>query len=205
MVTFKGSHVKSLICSAALALILFPSMGSAQDYEAGLAASKAGDYATALREFAPLAEQGDVKAQKELGAMYALGWGVPQDFAEAAKWGRRAAEQGDAAAQGDLGFMYSVGQGVPHDYAEAVKWWRLAAEQAYPLWMDNLASAYQNGKGVPQDYVTAYVWFSIAVANGNSFAKVPWDKLTVIMTPADISEAQRRATVCMASNYRECD
>ena len=36
------------------------------------------------------------RARFTLGVMYGEGRGVPQDYAEAARWYRRAAEQGDA-------------------------------------------------------------------------------------------------------------
>lgn len=55
-------------------------------------------YATALREFRLLAEQGDANAQYNLGTMYDNGEGVREDDEEAAKWYRKAAEQGDATA-----------------------------------------------------------------------------------------------------------
>ena len=42
-------------------------------WDEGLAAYKRGDYATALREWRPLAAQGDAKAQNNLGVMYAWG------------------------------------------------------------------------------------------------------------------------------------
>ena len=58
-----------------------------------------GDYATAYREWLPLAEQGDAEAQFKLGVMYMNGHGVQQDYAEAATWFGRAAEQGVAQAQ----------------------------------------------------------------------------------------------------------
>ena len=101
----------------------------AQDYQKGLAAFNGGDYATALKEWKPLAEKGDMYAQSNLGLMYYNGDGVPQDYREAVKWYRLAAEQGDAKAQYNLGLMYENGYGVPQDYKEAVKWYRLAAEQ----------------------------------------------------------------------------
>ena len=63
--------------------------------------------------------------------MYELGRGVPQNYAEAARWYRLAADQGSATAQHDLGVMYHFGQGVPQNYAEAVRWYRLAADQGY--------------------------------------------------------------------------
>jgi TPR repeat protein len=48
-----------------------------------------------LREWQPLADQGDADAQFNLGVMYDRGDGIPQDYAEAAKWHRLAAEQGN--------------------------------------------------------------------------------------------------------------
>ncbi len=52
----------------------------------GVAAYKRGDYATALREWRPLAEQGNANAQLFLGLMYGNGRGVPQDYAQAHMW-----------------------------------------------------------------------------------------------------------------------
>ena len=58
------------------------------DYQAGVDAYKAGDYATAYKEFKAAAEQGDVAAQSDLGKLYYRGKGVAQDYKEAAKWSR---------------------------------------------------------------------------------------------------------------------
>ena len=115
---------------AAIILVLnFASPVAAGPVEDAIAAQGRGDYATALRLFRPLADQGDALAQYNLGVMYSNGQGVPQNYAEAMKWYRLAANQGDADAQYNLGVMYDNGQGVPQDYAEAVKWYRLAADQ----------------------------------------------------------------------------
>jgi hypothetical protein len=48
------------------------------------------------------AEKGDAKAQCNLGAMYAGGQGVAQDYAMAEAWYEKAAKQGDAQAQAAL-------------------------------------------------------------------------------------------------------
>ncbi len=85
-------------------------------YTAGVTAYDQGDYATALREWRPLAEQGDAEAQYNLGLMYL----ATKDKAEAVKWYRKAAEQGNADAQFFLGFMYEAGRGVPQDYAKPI-------------------------------------------------------------------------------------
>ncbi len=101
-------------------------------WDEAVAAYKRADYATALREFRPLAEQDHAGAQSYLGFMYYKGHGVPQDDAEAAKWYRKAAEQGNAKAQNDLGALYSNGQGVPQDYVQAHMWFNLAVSRYAP-------------------------------------------------------------------------
>jgi len=93
----------------------------------GVAAYKQGDFATALGEFLPLAQQGGAEAQFYLGVMYTKGWGIPQDATTAAHWYQQAATQGLAEAQLNLGGMYSRGEGVPHDLVQAYRWLALAA------------------------------------------------------------------------------
>ena len=63
-------------------------------FEEGLAAADRGDYATALRELRPLAEQGFANAQANLGFMYAYGRGVPESLVHAFAWWNLAAGQG---------------------------------------------------------------------------------------------------------------
>ena len=99
----------------------------AGDFQEGVNAYDSGDYTTALKEFAALAEQGDADAQFNLALMYTNGHGVPQDYKQAVKWYTKAAEQGDAEAQYNLGTMYAIGQGVPQDNVYAHMWFNLAA------------------------------------------------------------------------------
>ena len=54
------------------------------------------DYATALREWTPLAEQGDARAQSNLGYMYENGRGVLQDYVRAHMWFNIAASSGES-------------------------------------------------------------------------------------------------------------
>ena len=104
----------------------------AADFQAGLEAYKRGDYATALKEWRPLAEQGDADAQFNLGVMYDNGRGVTQDYAEAVKWYRRAAQQDLGEAQTNLGVMYQNGRGVTQDYVQAHMWYNLAVSRLSP-------------------------------------------------------------------------
>lgn len=158
-----------------------------------VAAYQRGDYATALKEFRALAQQGHYLAQSIVGSMYRDGQGVPQDYREAMKWYRRAADQGEASAQYNLGLMYDEGHGVPQDYKEAVKWYQNAAGQGFALAEYNLGVSYAKGQGVPQDYVQAHMWFNIAGANGHENATEYRDTVATLMTPAQISKAQQLA------------
>ena len=93
------------------------------DLQKGLAAYKSGDYATALREWKPFAEQGNASAQSNLGYMYQTGKGVTQDYKTAIKWYTLAAKQGHADVQTSLARMSAMGHGVSQDYKTAVKWY----------------------------------------------------------------------------------
>ena len=79
--------------------LVMSSATASADYQKGLDAYNAEDYATALREWRPLANQGLASAQYNLGVMYDNGRGVPQDDVEAYKWWNLAAAQGNAFAK----------------------------------------------------------------------------------------------------------
>ncbi len=117
------------------------------------------------------AERGDPVAQKELGAIYAQGQVVKQDYAQAARWYRAAADQGHAGAQAALGELYEAGQGVPHDEAAAAEWYRRAAEQGHVGGQYSLAVLYVLGRGVPKDPAEAVNWYRRAADQGNALAR----------------------------------
>ena len=120
---------QTLAMISIIGALIFGSIGAllTADFQAGFAAYQKGDYAAALREWTPLAEQGDAKAQYNLGVMYQQGQGVSQDYKTAVKWYALAAEQGDAEAQFNLGVMYFEGQGVLQDYVTAHMWANMAS------------------------------------------------------------------------------
>ena len=101
------------------------------DPHVGVDAFNRGDFATAYREWLPLAEQGLARAQHNLGALYENGWGVPRDYLEAVRWYRLAAGQGDAIAQANLGSMYGNGWGVQKNYVLSYMWNSIAAAQGH--------------------------------------------------------------------------
>ena len=124
-------HLTATLCLTLAVLLGSAGMGWGADFQKGLDAVQRGDYTTALREWKPLAKQGNVLAQTILGAMYDKGQGVPQDYKTAVKWYTLAAEQGDADAQSNLGIMYGKGQGVIQDNVYAHMWASLAEKQGH--------------------------------------------------------------------------
>ncbi|MDP6591354.1 MAG: tetratricopeptide repeat protein, partial [Alphaproteobacteria bacterium] len=138
------------------------------DFEDGYRAHERGDYATALSEFRPLAEAGNVDAQRFLGMMYFEGRGVPKDIAEGEKWLRKAASQGDPELQEGLAQIYAQGAGgVAQDYAEAAKWNRKAAEQGHVQAQHNLAVMLLEGMGVARDVAEAEIWYQRSAEQGD--------------------------------------
>ena len=192
---------KLLMC---ILLVLLGTQMFAQEIDKGYESYNDGDYATALQEWKPLAEQGYAFAQYNLGILYEYGNGVPKDYAEAVKWYRLSAEQGYAISQYSLGLMYSNGYGVLKDKAEAVKWWRLSAEQGYVYAQGMLGIMYELGEGVLKDDITAHMWYNIASGNGHKSAGDWRDGRAGFMSASDIKKATDMANKCMENDYKKC-
>ena len=160
-------------------------------FEEGIQAYKNGDYATAARAWLPLAQQGDARAQFLLGALYAQGYGVPQDYGAAAQWFRQAAAQGHVGAQYNLGVRYHEGRGVPRDPSQAAEWFRRAAQQGFARAQYNLGVLYTNGDGVPRDASQAAQWFRRAADQEDPKAQYTLGLLYVegVGVPQDYGEA----------------
>ena len=81
-----------------------------------------------LAELKSSAEKGDPVAEYGMGARFATGEGVAQDYAAAARWFRLAANKGYAPAQGMMGAYYWSGRGVTKDLKKAYFWSVLARD-----------------------------------------------------------------------------
>ena len=174
-----------------LLICLTLAMPASADFQAGLDAYRRGDYPVALREWRPIAEQGNANAQYNIGLMHHKGQGVTQDPAEAIAWYQRAAEQGIAKAQNNLGLMYFERQGVARNYFHAHKWFHLAAVQGQADAQRNLGLMYFEGLGVRPDYHQAYKWFYLSAASGDERGKRELNSLARIMPPVGIAFAER--------------
>jgi hypothetical protein len=108
-----------------------PSAARAGDFETGLAAFNAGDYAVAYASWWPLAQLGDAKSQASLGFLYYSGKGVRRDDQQSLFWFSRAADAGQPTAQFFLGLQHYYGRGVRRDLARAYSWCDIALTNGY--------------------------------------------------------------------------
>jgi len=154
-----------LVC--AFTILLCSRLSAAADLKVAKRAYQQKDYATAFREFTPLAEQGNEDAQLFLGKMYMLGQGVLKDPDQAIKCFKASAAQGNADAQFFLGAMYLL----PYkDITEGVKWLRLSAEQGQQDAQLLLGKTYMQGaKELPRDPVQAEMWMRLAAKKNLEF------------------------------------
>ena len=162
--------------------------GASADGVKGFEAYEKGDYATALKEFMPLAEAGQTSAQAAVGQMYFEGKGVKPDPKVAAKWLEPAAAAGNARAQFLLGKLYLSGEGVAADPAKAASLSKAAADQGLPEAQVDMCALYYQGVGVPKDLTQAYLYATLAARQGNEDGKNILELLTQDMTPEDVAK-----------------
>lgn len=100
-----------------------------------------------------LANQGDAKAQYEVGVTYALPLHgqATQDDVAAFQWFLKSAQQGYLPAQEQVAALYSSGKGVEKNPQQAFHWRQKAAEQGSRASMMALAGSYEEGEGVAAD------------------------------------------------------
>jgi TPR repeat protein len=167
-----------------------PSVTSKNETTITIAGAKAflreKNYRALNEHLLPLARDGNIWAQKTLGADYFNGRGVPISFKKAAYWYHLAAEQGDALAARDLGDVYDNESPHPNDgsvrstsqlmayQAKAEHWYRIAAkefqrkaDQGDSQGEVELGNAYTLGQGVPLNYKKAAYWYRRAANQGD--------------------------------------
>ncbi|MCH7478068.1 MAG: sel1 repeat family protein, partial [SAR324 cluster bacterium] len=177
------------------------------DLESARSAYERGRFERVLRILEPLVEAGNPEAQFQLGEMYALGRGVPEDDAEAARWFQRAAAQGHVGAQFQLGAMHARGEGVPINIAQSVEWFGRAAlggtveaarriqdvaGQGHPVAQFYLAEMYEQGRGVAEAPYEAAKWYYRAAVEGDGRAVVRAVGRLRQLAGAGLPEAQYR-------------
>ena len=184
-----GSWGRFSLC--VFAMLICGNLSAAADLESAKHAYEQKDYAAALKEFTPLAEQGNADAQLFLGKMYMLGQGVLKDQDRAIKYFKASAAHDNADAQFFLGAMYLL----PHkDITEGVKWLRLSAEQGHQDAQLLLGKSYlQDDKDLPRNPILAEMWLRLAAKNNLDFYQTELLSAEGQMTPEQIATGKALA------------
>ncbi len=128
------------------------------------------DFAEAAKWYRRAADQGEPRAQNNLGFAYQNGRGVPTDYVEARKWFEKSAAAGNVDGQNNLGVLFQLGQGVPQNYVTAIQHYRKAAEGGSAWGQNNLGWMYEQGLGVFKDTAAAAGWYRKSADAGNPTA-----------------------------------
>lgn len=186
---WKGLRMRACLCAAAI--LLTAQFSAAADLKSAESAYKRKDYAAALKEFTPAAQQGNAEAQYYLGKMYLIGQGVRTDRQRAIKLFKASANQGNADAQFFLGTIYLL----PHkDIPQGLMWMRLSAEQGNQDAQLLLGQTYLQGlKELRRDPVLADKWLRLAARNNLPFYGLQLQGAEKQMSPADIEKGKALA------------
>ncbi len=168
---------------APLALAVFLAVGAAPamaGYDEGLTAYQKRDWAAAIREFRPLAAQGNAAAQARLGHMLFEGLGGTKDDVEALRLFNAAAAAGDPLAQHWLGSAYFNGRAVPKDISQALVWFGRAADKGQPESLHAMGEIHFNGLGINKDEGRGVEYFKRAAEKNwppslERLAQFNWD------------------------------
>jgi len=140
------------------------------------------------------AEQGDAKAQFQIGQMYSSGYRVSRNLSEAVVWYRKAAKQGDKDAEFVLKSLESMkndarqpevkGRGTTSSNSEttAGQEWNFektkqAAERGDAEAQFTLGLMYSNGIGIAQNFPKATKWYRKAAKQGHEGAEIAFKYL----------------------------
>src|SRR3990167_872338 len=106
------------------------------------------------------------KSASELGVMYLLGRGVPQDDEKAFYYFSRAARADDPFAQNELAYLYAAGKGTAKNPELAFYWYQKAANTGLASAEYNLGLMYLSGFGTEKNRALGISWVKKSAAHG---------------------------------------
>jgi TPR repeat protein len=176
----------------AAALVGFAPIAPAELKDGALAYSR-GDFAAAVRELRPLADQGNAMAQYLLGAALLNARPPIYDLLGAESWLKKSAEQGNLAAMRDLGKLNWFAKS-PSDAAQAVEWLVRGADRGDSESQHLLGLLYLDGKAVERRPAEAYKWLLLAAERGHVLSAVILRESRDKFSDQDRAEGQTLAT-----------
>ncbi len=149
---------------------VFGSMTSAEQaarFDQGVEAYDAGNFEQAFGIWLPLAQRGNMSAQRNVGHLLRRGLGVEQDHERAVYFYTRASEAGLVGAMVNLAAMLRAGQGVEEpQYRQAAQWLYVASRAGDPRAQYVLGVMAARGQGMEQNRDLAIELFRLAAEQG---------------------------------------
>lgn len=139
----------------------------ARQFRQGVEAYDAKKYARAFELWLPLAQNGDLAAQRNVAHLLRRGLGVEKDLRRARNFYEQSAEFGFVTAQTNLGVMLLTGEGGDEVPEEAAYWLDRAARGGHPIAQFHLARLYETGSGVAPNPGRALGWYALAARSGH--------------------------------------
>jgi len=146
------------------------------DFDAGVAAYDAGDYAKAYKIWSAI-DDDDIAAMRNVAMMRRQGLGTAKDPKGAEDMYLRAAEAGLPTAQADLADMLIRGEAGEPDFKRALPLLEAAAAANHPLAQYELAQFYEVGQQVPRNMAVARDLYAAAASHGMKEAQTRLDQL----------------------------
>lgn len=150
----------------------------------GITAYKQKDYPRALALLRPLADDGNVAAQRQTGLMFFWGQGIKKDDQAALKYFISAASQGAVGDEITLAMFYQHDGDIAKDlkiegsfgsagkdFAETRRWLDKAMAQGSAEATRRIGDMYKEGRGTEQDYKQAAAWYTNAAEAGDPQAQ----------------------------------
>ena len=138
----------------------------------GMAAFRNRNYPLAYANLWPLADKGNVEAQRDVGIVLRISCGRGNDKSSAVAWLKKAIDSSDAQSAAVLGDMYEFGDGVAKDDAQAFKLLSIGAAGGILPAEADLGELYLSGRGVAQDRYQGIVWSVKAAEKGAPVALI---------------------------------
>lgn len=176
----------------------------AKQFRQGVAAYDAKKYSRAFELWLPLAQNGDLAAQRNVAHLLRRGLGVEQDLRRARNFYEQSAEFGFVTAQTNLAVMLLDGEGGDPEPEEAAYWLDRAARGGHPIAQFHLARLYETGTGVAANPGRALGWYALASRSGHQPSLDRLAELVMILPgPSTDTNAPRDTADALSSNVEE--
>lgn len=168
-----------------------PSLLDEPTPQAAYGAFQRGYYLTALQLALPLAEEGVASAQTLVAELFAEGFAVPRDMAQASFWYAQAAEAGDPVAQFKYGLMLMSGLYAERDPERGRALMKAAADAGNATAQFNYGQILVDQKPGNDGLLAALPYFENAAVQGIPDAQYALSQ--IYLNASGIAEEKREA------------